>query len=344
MRVLNVMLGPGAGGLEAVAFQYARVLAEAGTDSAMVVNRRSPYGVAPDVRVFRTPGASLANPFNHLVVARAVREFQPDVVIGHGSRGADFCKSPFVRRAAQRGTRFIGVLHGENAKHFHGLDHVIAVSEKLREETIARSGFTPDRISVCPNAVKIPETSDLMSRAPNTIPVIGFLGRFDPCKGLDILIEACAVLKSRGVAFRLDVGGDGPQRAAMRALAARHGLADSVRWLGWVSDKRSFFGEIDVLVMPSREEAVGLVMLEAMAHGRAVVLSDCPGPAAVAGDCGVVFANGDAGGLADSIERLLSDRERMRALAAAGRNLVEVRYSEERLLRDLMASLEELRS
>ena len=329
MRVLNVMLSPGPGGLEAVAFQYARVLADAGCESAMVVHRRSPYVAADGVAVFRTPGASLANPLNHLAVARAVRTFRPDVVLGHGSRGAVFCKSPLVRACAARGTRFVGVLHGENAKHFRGLDRIIAVSEKLREETIAKYGFSPDHIVAVPNAVAVPDlTEDARRETRDGMPVIGFLGRFDPCKGLDVLLEACALLKRRGVGFRLDVGGDGAQRDEMRLLAERLGVADSIRWLGWVSDKRTFFGGIDVFAMPSREEAVGLSMLEAMAHRRAVVLSDCPGPAGIAGDCGLVVPREDVGALAAALERVLADADLRTRLAQRGRTAVARGYSE----------------
>ena len=342
MRVLNVMLGAGAGGLEAVAFQYARVLASAGCESAMAVNSRTPYAAADGVTLFRVPGASLANPFNHLAVACAVRRFRPDVVLGHGSRGADFCKSPLVRVAAPRGCRFVGVLHGENAKHFRGLDRIIAVSEKLREETIAKYGFPSDHVVAVPNAVPVPDTAEDARREIRT-PVIGFLGRFDPCKGLDVLLEACALLRRRGVGFRLDVGGDGAQREEMRALAERLGVADSIRWLGWVSDKRTFFGGIDVFAMPSREEAVGLSMLEAMAHQRAVVLSDCPGPVGIAGECGLVVPREDAGALAAALERVLTFPDLRSELAMRGRLSVERDYSEaglrERLMKVLRGNL-----
>lgn len=340
MRILNVMLSKDAGGLEAVAFQYARVLAGAGCESAMVVNVRSPYEAADGVTVFRTHGASLANPLNHLAVARAVRRFRPDVVLGHGSRGADFCKSPLVRACAARGTRFVGVLHGENAKHFRGLDRIIAVSEKLREETIAKYGFPPGHIVAVQNAVAVPDmTEDARRETRGETPVIGFLGRFDPCKGLDVLLESCAVLKHRGVDFRLDVGGDGAQKDAMCELAERLGIADFVRWLGWVSDKRTFFACIDVFTMPSREEAVGLSMLEAMARRRAVVISDCPGPKAIVGDCGLVVPREDAVALADALERLLADRAERERLAVAGRRAAEARYSEKRLRDDLLSAV-----
>lgn len=342
MRVLNVMLGAGAGGLEAVAFQYARVLASAGCESAMAVNSRTPYATADGVTLFRVPGASLANPFNHLAVACAVRRFRPDVVLGHGSRGADFCKSPLVRVAAPRGCRFVGVLHGENAKHFRGLDRIIAVSEKLREETIAKYGFPSDHVVAVPNAVAVPAmTEDTSRETQDGTPAIGFLGRFDPCKGLDVLLEACALLKRRGVRFRLDVGGDGAQREEMRALAETLGITDSIRWLGWVSDKLTFFGGIDVFAMPSREEAVGLSMLEAMAHRRAVVLSDCPGPVGIAGECGLVVPREDAGALAAALERVLTSPDLRSELAMRGRLSVERDYSEAGLRERLMQVLGE---
>ena len=345
MRIMNVMLSAGVGGLEAVAFQYARVLASAGCESAMVVNRRSPCEAPDDVMLFRAPGASLRNPFNPLAVARAVRTFRPDVVIGHGSRGADFCKSPLVRAAASGRCRFVGALHGENAKHFHGLDHVIAVSETLRAGTIAKYGFAPERISAVPNAVAVPDMTEGTRREPQDgTPIIGFLGRFDPCKGLDVLLEACALLKGKGLRFRLVVGGAGPKEADLKARSGRLGLTEDVRWLGWVSNKQSFFSQVDAVVLPSREEGLPLALLEAMSFVRAVVVSDCPSMKEVVegAACGLVVPRGDAVALAGALERLLGNGAERERFASAGRAVAERQYSESGLTGRLLRILRDV--
>lgn len=333
MKVLNLMLSACSGGLESVAYQYARVLAEAGCESVMIVSRRSHY-VPPDgVRIHRLAGSSLVNPANALGILRILRKERPDVVLGHGGRGVSFCTLPFIRRIAPKGIRYVGVLHGENARRFRRMDRVLAVSETLRGETIAKYGIPADRIVACPNAVAVPPETALVPLPvlrDGIAPTIGFLGRFDVCKGLDVLIDACAELRRRGFAFRLEIGGDGPERRDLVRRVERVGISTVTHWAGWVDDRDAFFGGIDILAMPSREEAVGLVALEAMAHGRAVVVSDCPGPKAIVepAAAGVVVPRESPSALADALGRCLADRGRLVMMGGRGRACVKAKYSE----------------
>ena len=338
-RVLNLMLSKGAGGLEAVAFQYARVLAGAGCDSAMVVNSQSPYEAADGVSVFRTPGASLANPFNHLAVIRSIRRFRPDVVFCHGSRGAQFC-TWLLRLLAPRGTCFVGVCHGSNGWRFRRFGRVIAVSEGVRRELVETWGLAETAVTVCPNAIALPQAEDCSVR-PHEVPTIGFLGRLDRCKGVDLLLEALASLKAKGLRFRLVVGGTGPEEAELKARSEREGQAEDIRWLGWVSDKQSFFSQVDAVVLPSREEGLPVALLEAMSFARAVVVSDCPGMKGVVegASCGLVVPRGDAVALAGALERLLGNDAERERFASAGRAAIAERHSEGRLRDDLLDNI-----
>jgi len=339
MRVMNLMLGAGAGGLEAVAFQYARVLASAGCESAMVVNRRSPYVAANGVGVFRAHGASLLNPLNHFAVLRAVCRFRPDAVLCHGSRGAQFC-SRLLRWLSPQGTRFMGVCHGSNGWRFRKFQTVIAVSDGVREELVGRWGLPADSVVTCRNAIRLPSVEDSRLET-GEVPVLGFLGRLDFCKGLDLLVMACARLKEKGIAFRLDVGGTGPESDALRKLVEDSGLALQVRWLGWVTDKRRFFRPVSVLVMPSREEGLPVALLEGLSYGRMAVVSDCPGMKFVVEDagCGLVVPRGDVAGLAAVLERVLTDGNLRSVLCQRARAAIERDYSETGLRDRLMQVL-----
>jgi phosphatidylinositol alpha-mannosyltransferase len=153
---------------------------------------------------------------------------------------------------------------------------------------------------------------------PSEGPTILFLGRHEPRKGLAVLVDA---LEDLPADVCLWVAGDGPDTARLRAATAGD---DRVTWLGRVSDHeraRRLRGT-DVLCAPSLGgESFGVVLLEAMAAGAAVVASDLAGYAAVArhGCEALLVAPGDSKALAVALRLALEDRDRSAALVAAGR-------------------------
>ncbi len=153
---------------------------------------------------------------------------------------------------------------------------------------------------------------------PSEGPTILFLGRHEPRKGLAVLVAALADLPAE---VRLWVAGNGPETERLRAATSGDAR---VAWLGRVGDEeraRRLRGA-DVLCAPSLGgESFGVVLLEAMAAGAAVVASDLPGYATVArpGLEALLVAPGDARALGAALRRVLEDRDRAGELVAAGR-------------------------
>ncbi len=120
---------------------------------------------------------------------------------------------------------------------------------------------------------------------------LGFLGRLDTKKNLDVLIGAVALLPHE---VTLRVAGDGPprMRETLRRLARERGVEHRVEWLGFLggSDKRDFLASIDLLVMPSAYECFGMAAAEALAAGVPVLVSPRTGIAELveAYGCGFV--------------------------------------------------------
>ncbi len=167
------------------------------------------------------------------------------------------------------------------------------------------------------NGVEVERFRDVVPW-PTEGPTILFLGRHEPRKGLAVLVEALRDLPAEA---RLWVAGEGPETGRLRAATAGD---PRVSWLGRVGDHeraRRLRGA-QVLCAPSLGgESFGIVLLEAMAAGAAVVASDIPGYADVArsGREALLVAPGDARALAAALRRALEDRDRAAGLVAAGR-------------------------
>jgi len=152
---------------------------------------------------------------------------------------------------------------------------------------------------------------------PSDGPTIFFVGRHEPRKGLDVLLDAVTKLPTD---VRVWVAGDGPATADLREQTARD---TRVEWLGRIDDSevaRRLRGA-DVFCAPSLHgESFGVVLLEAMAAGAPVVASDLPGyrNVARADHDALLVAPGDAAALADALRRVLGDADLSRRLVAAG--------------------------
>jgi glycosyltransferase involved in cell wall biosynthesis len=150
-----------------------------------------------------------------------------------------------------------------------------------------------------------------------------------PKKGFSDLIEALAELASRGYRFEARIGGDGREKKYLKALSTRLRLNNRVRFLGWVENKRAFFEAVDLVCVPSREEPFGIVVLEAMAHGRATIATDAAGPREIirSGVDGLLVPRAEPQALAAAIADLLDRPERRWGLAEAGREAVRARFA-----------------
>ncbi len=158
------------------------------------------------------------------------------------------------------------------------------------------------------------------------------VGGFEKAKGFDDLLRACGILRGRGVAFRLELVGDGPQREALRTLAASLSLLDRVRFSGWLpfADARAAIRRAAVLAHPSIGLGDGApnVIKEAMALGTPAVASRVAGIPGLLedGSCGVLVEPRDPAGLADALQSLLEQPDRREALAQRARRSAEARF------------------
>lgn len=136
-----------------------------------------------------------------------------------------------------------------------------------------------------------------------------FMGRLIAEKGCDVLLQALGELRLRGLRPTLTVIGDGPERRALERLTVNLGLQEQVKFLGILREGRGeVLAQHRVMAVPSVwQEPFGVVALEGIASGCAIVASSLGGLPDAVGPCGVYFQNGDVDGLAVALERVLTD-------------------------------------
>jgi glycosyltransferase involved in cell wall biosynthesis len=163
-----------------------------------------------------------------------------------------------------------------------------------------------------------------------------FLGRIERDKGIFVLLEALALARSEGAAWRLICGGNGDLKLAQ--LAAKDlGLGpDQVQFLGWIDGdtKRQWLERCAMLVLPSFIENMPVAILEAFAYGKPVIATRVGGvPDVVTPDIdGFLVDAGDGAGLAAVLQAAYVDPHRLQLMGLQGREKVEAKYAPHRVM------------
>jgi glycosyltransferase involved in cell wall biosynthesis len=193
-----------------------------------------------------------------------------------------------------------------------GVSRVIAVSQAMAEEIGRR--YDRRRIAVVPNGVPSPAAVPAREK-PRPPWTLGMVALFRPRKGTEVLLEAMALLRDRGVPVRLRAVGTFESPAYEREIAARLRrlrLEDRVQWTGFTRDVAAELSKMDLLVLPSLfGEGLPMVVLEAMAAGVPVVATRVAGTAEAVrhGRDGLVVEPGDPGQLAAAVADMVEGRQ-----------------------------------
>jgi glycosyltransferase involved in cell wall biosynthesis len=206
---------------------------------------------------------------------------------------------------------------------------VTAVSRWLADEAQQVAG------GEMPVVAPMPVATELFS--PDATPrgdALLFVGRLTRQKGVDILLRALATIAPH---VTLDVVGDGEERASLEALASSLGVRQRVRWHGakQASELSSFYRRAAALVVPSSEEGLGLVAVEAQLCGTPVVAFASGGVVDVIrdGESGILVAERTPDALGRAIVRLLATPERGAALARTGAVLAREAFAPDNVAR-----------
>lgn len=323
MKIVNVMFGRGLGGIEQAFLDYNEALALAGHEVLAITHPLA--AINPDISGKLTHMTLSNHGSWDFFAAKALKklyiEWQPDVVFCHGNRAIS------LNLLAKPSAKLIGITHNYQLRRFPKLHHVIAITHQLKDAAI-KAGVAPENISVIPNMVRLPDATLLTQSEPHFPLIIGTMGRMVEKKGFHLLLEAAAILKQRGHHFQIHLGGTGAMDAALRKKAKNFDISEEVRFLGWVADKAAFFNNIDVFCLPSLHEPFGIVLLEAMAHGKAVIGFASEGPSEIIQNQeAVLVENGNVLALAEALTEAVQRPDLLATAAAKGKDLVAREYA-----------------
>ena len=213
---------------------------------------------------------------------------------------------------------------------------ILAVSAFTAQQAVKNQYLDPRDVFVLPPALDpnfVPATSadDEIPPGRNVLLTVGRLISSEPGKGVDAVIRVLPEVLKRVPDLLYVVIGEGDLRPRLEQLAQQCAVQDHVFFVGRQESEnlRRYYSRSDIYVMPSRQEGFGLVFLEAMACGKPVIAANFGGAAEIVQESitGFLVDPDSPGQLADRLIRLLEDEDLRKKMGAAGRQVVQQRYT-----------------
>ncbi|XOU94273.1 MAG: glycosyltransferase family 4 protein [Candidatus Kerfeldbacteria bacterium] len=215
---------------------------------------------------------------------------------------------------------------------------IVAVSEVVKKQLIEKIGINEKNIVIIYSGVNIKKFAIHDNRWGEAARYnIGCIARIEKEKGIEFLIQAIKIVKEFVPFVRLIVVGDGKEKKKLAWLAERLGLKENIQWVGRQREIEKWYNYFDAYVLPSViRESFGITIIEAMASGVPVIGSRIGGVPEIIThrENGLLAKPGDSGDLADQLMYLYNNRSEIRDMTIAARNLVEEKFSLERMARD----------
>ncbi|MFM7620210.1 MAG: glycosyltransferase family 4 protein [Alphaproteobacteria bacterium] len=227
-------------------------------------------------KVYELPAFNQGDIYSIIKLAWLFFSFSPNLVICHSGRALLF--SRIARILVFKKIPIVVVDHGINPLKFINADYVMTVNSHFSKELV-KAGKPLDRALVIPNMIEIPENFQplIKENFPKKIR-LGSLGRLSFEKNFDKVIRAMAILKSQNIDCEYVIGGVGIEKDNLEKLAVDLKLENNFKILGWVENKREFFSNIDIFILPSLGETFGIVLLEAMLYSTPIISANSWGP------------------------------------------------------------------
>lgn len=340
MRILEIFSNYAINGAAMHALQLSRELAKLGHEVTFLTQQESwasKQTLPPEVK--RVEGKlNLFSPSELIRLSRWVKRENFEVVHSHNTRASNF--GMIFRQFTQ--AKSVATAHHQNWQfHWRMHDHVIAVTEMGRQAHVQRSGVKLHNSSVVHCFVDSERFATghthlaLPFRAKQQIPadafVIGIVGNVETRKGHLFLVQAIPQLVKLYPQVKIAIIGDDsrPYVKQVQAMAQSLGVSDSLIWVGIQKEMLPVYAMLDALVIPSLDEQLPLVMLEAMACNLPIVATRVGGipEVIVDGESGLLAQPADVASLQRALLKLVSDAGLRKSLALEAAKKVRTQFS-----------------
>lgn len=347
-KVLHFVTG-GFSGATQVALDLVQAHLQSGAFDAMLVLRRKPQTDMRRVQALREQGihVEVVTHWPHTATIWQLRQlclqWRPDILVAHGFSDHIWGRYAGLLAGVQH---LVHVEHNSRERYTwwrlkqalwlaQRTDRMIGCSQGVKASLLAL-GFPPEKTIAISNGIRLEPYAlggsvELAQRAPGLV----MAARFANQKDHQTLIEALAVLRSRGLTPPLWLPGGGSAQLRKRAerLSQRLGVAEQVHFMGFQPDVPSLLMRNQICMLSSRYEGMPLSLIEGMAAGCVVIGSAVPGIQEVIEHehNGLLVAPKSALAMADAIERVLQDTAAAQRWATQGRHDAVAQYSFEHM-------------
>jgi len=353
VNVLVLCLSPGHGGLELYALREIEVLRERGIPCQAMVLENSMLARRLDEKMLPARSLSRYIPALPVLAARRVARFieKQKIDVLHIHWAKDLPLAVLAKKWSSRPIRLVVSRHMAltRSKHdrwhrwqYQQVDCFITVTKLLCRQATRFLPLKKDRIQVLYLGVRTPDMVKPKCEQffePEKFPRrrlnLALFGRIEPYKGQVILIEAVRRLVEGGLDISATIVGhvmDQDYARQLRLKTSKYRLGQHVRFIEFIPDAASHMGCFDAVVLTTECETFGLVLIEAMSAGVAVIGTNAGGVPEIIddGSTGLLTAAGDSMSLANAIARIYRSPELLSRLAGQGKQKAKTQFTESR--------------
>ena len=333
-------------GSSLLTLRLARGLERRELDTALICTRVTELdnSLLQGVRLHEIPGYNI--PIWGQIVLRTlcrdIKDQRPDIIhvqdphlLSQGIRLAQKLRRPLIVSISDQAEASALLIRQPTPE----LKVVISVSESVQQQIPETPFMASIEKRVILPGVEVPDAAKIdLPLDDDRPPVIGMAGPLEIVKGAAFFLRACHRVVEAGHEIRIVIAGSGPEERSLRKLAASLQLSRRLTFVDGGVAMAGYLEAIDIYCLPSLQQGLGVLMLEAMALGRPVIASGVGGVMSVIEDNvhGLIVPPSDSRSLGDRIVELLQDRDKARRIAAAGQQMVRDRFNESRMLDEVI--------
>jgi glycosyltransferase involved in cell wall biosynthesis len=343
MKITHLMMAKGFGGAERYFVDLSLYLAEQGHHVQVICHKQftgiKKFNNKTNMQLQYFSLAGWWDVIRRNQIEKAIIKFAPDIIHAHLARGAYIAG----KISNKIGIPLVVKTHNYvNLKYYKNVD-VFLPTTIDQQKYLIEKGIKLEKTRVIPNFSSIESVAEPNELIDSQPIIICSLGRLVKKKGFDVLIKAIKKVTDQGFDIVLYLGGDGPERDQLEQLCSDLGLDEKVIFTGWVDDVCRFLQDATLFVLPSFDEPFGIVVLEAMSQGKAIISTPTQGPREILDDQTAWFTEtGNVDSLAESIITALNNKELRMDKAQNALDKFKRNYSQEQVVPKIVWVYKEL--